>query len=105
MDETWIARYHSIQKGIGPRGMKLEHSLARGGTRLIVVDAISDDGQLIVKCKDEDGDFYVEEAIWMYEYEKHDDYHNSFDGDRFKRWVVSFFLPAWYAMYTSIPPI
>ena len=27
----------------------------------------------------------------MYEYEKHDNYHNAFDGDRFKRWVVSFF--------------
>ena len=63
MDETWIARYHSIQNGIGPRGMKLEHSLARGGTRLIAVDAISDDGQLRVECKDEDGDYYVEEAI------------------------------------------
>ena len=63
MDETWIARYHSIQKGIGPRGMKLEHSLSRGGTRLIVVDAITDDGQLRVECKDEDGDYYVKEAI------------------------------------------
>ena len=63
--------------------MKLEHSLARGATRLIVVDAITHNGQLRVKCKDEDGDSYMEKAIWMYEYEKHDDYHNSFDWDRF----------------------
>ena len=65
-----------------------------------MVNAITDDGQLRVECKDEDGDYYMEEAIWMYEYEKHDDYHN-----RFKRWVVSFFLPAWHAMYPGISPI
>ena len=40
----------------------------------------------------------------MCECEKHDDYHNAFDGDRFKRWVVSF-LPVWHAMYPGIPPI
>ena len=40
------------------------------------------------------GLLYVEEAVWMYEYEKHDDYHNAFDGDRSKLWAVSFFLPA-----------
>ena len=28
-----------------------------------------------------------EEALWMYLYERHDDYHNAFDGDRFKPWV------------------
>ena len=65
--------------------MRLEHSLAREGIRLIVVDAIMGDGQLRVECKDEDGDYYVEKAIRMYEYEKHDDYHKAFDGDRFKR--------------------
>ena len=38
-------------------------------------------------------------------YERHDDYHNAFDGDRFKRWVVSFFLPARHAKYPDTPPI
>ena len=44
----------------------------------------------------------------MYEYEKHDDYHNAFDGDKFKRWVVSFFFTCmecyvpWYPPYISI---
>ena len=58
----WNAGYHSIQKGIGPRGMKLEHYLARGGTSLIVVCAITDDSQLREECEDEDGDcIYVEE--------------------------------------------
>ena len=35
----------------------------------------------------------------MYLYERHDDYHSAFDSDRFKRWVLSFFLPAWHAKY------
>ena len=63
--------------------MKLEFSLARGGTRLIVVDAITDDGQLRVECEDEDDDCYVDETVWMYEYETHKDYHNNIDGDTF----------------------
>ena len=105
MDETWIARYHRIGKGIGPCGMKLEHSLARGGTRLIVVDAITVDGHLRVECEDKDGHSYVEEALWMYMNEKNDDYHNAFDGDIFKRWIESFYLPAWHAMYPGTPPV
>ena len=80
--------------------MKLEHSLARVGTGLIVVD-----GHLRVEYEDKNGDSYVEEAIWMYLYEMNDDYHNAFDGDRFKRWVESYYLPAWHAMYLGTPPI
>ena len=76
----------------------LEHSLARGGTRHIVVNAITDDDQLRVVREDEDGDCYVEEAIRMYEYEKHEDYQSAFDGD-------SLFLPAWHAMYPGTPLI
>ena len=63
------------------------------------------DGPLRVECEDKDGDSYVEEAIWMYMYEKNNDYHNAFDGDRFKRWIESFYLPAWHAMYPGTPPI
>ena len=43
-----------------------------------------------MECKDKDGDYFVEEAILMLEYENHD-YHNAFDGDRFKRCVESLF--------------
>ena len=50
-----------------------------------MVDAITVDGPLRVECEDKDGDSYVEEAIWIYLYEKNDDYHYAFDGDRFKR--------------------
>ena len=71
----------------------------------IVVDAITDDGHLRVECKDEDGDYYVEEAICMYEYEKHDDYHNAFDGDRFKRWAVSFFYLRGTLLCTLVSPL
>ena len=37
-------------------------------------------------------------------YKRHDDYHNAFDGARFNRWVLSFFLPAWHAKYPSTLP-
>ena len=50
-------------------------------------------------------DRYEEEALWKYLYERHDDYHNAFDGDRFIRWVLSFFLPAWHAKCPGTPPI
>ena len=38
----------------------------------------------------------------MYSYER-PNYHSAFDGDRLKRWVVSFFLPAWHAKYPVLP--
>ena len=55
--------------------------------------------------EDEDGNRYEVGALWMYLYERHDDYHITFDGDRIKCWVISFFLPAWHAKYPGTPPI
>ena len=44
-----------------------------------MIDAITEDGHLWAEGKDEDGDRYEEEALWIYMYERHDDYHNAFD--------------------------
>ena len=41
--------------------MKLDYALVRGGNRLVVVDAITEDGQLWVE--DEDEDSCHEEAL------------------------------------------
>ena len=42
--------------------MKLDHALVRGGDRLIVVDAVTEDGHLWTEDEDEDGDRYEEEG-------------------------------------------
>ena len=63
MNETWIARYYSKRKGIGPSGTKLNYDLAKGGDRLNVVDAITKDGHLWAEDEDEDEDRYEEEAL------------------------------------------
>ena len=84
LEERKYASYAELHRLVEER-FDIDHSLARGGTRLIVVDTITVDGHLRVECEDKDGDSYVEEAIWMYLYENNGDYHNAFDGDRFKR--------------------
>ena len=44
MDETWVRRYHSVQKGIAPIGTTRGGVKSGKGDRLTVVDAITDDG-------------------------------------------------------------
>ena len=50
MDETWVWRYHSVQKGVAPIGTTRGGVQSGMGDRLIVGDAIIDDGPL--RCDD-----------------------------------------------------
>ena len=50
MDETWVWRYHSVRKGIAPIGTTRGGVKSGKGDRLIVVDAITNDGPL--QCDD-----------------------------------------------------
>jgi hypothetical protein len=48
MDETWIWRYHCKKKGIGSKSSRISGSRTNKGDRLIVIDAMTKDGQLSV---------------------------------------------------------
>ena len=85
MNETWIVRYHSKE---GHHTQRHE-----AGLRRLIVDAITEDGLSWAEDVDDGGDWYEEEALWMYSYERHDDTHDAFDDDGFNRWVVIFVLP------------
>ena len=46
MDEPWVWRHHSTKKGIAPVGTTYRNIKSGKGERLIVVDAITEDGPL-----------------------------------------------------------
>jgi hypothetical protein len=87
MDETWIWRFHCKKKGIGPADALINGSKTRKGKRLIVIDAMTADGQL--SHWDEDG-ILQSTAHQNWEYAEDGDYHEAMDHNHFMSWVEDF---------------
>ena len=128
MDETWVWRYHSTKKGIAPVGTTHRNIKSGKGERLIVVDAITEDGPL--RCNgaevtssvnsditsensghggsnslsdDESSDEDIVSALWTWVYQKKGDYHDAMDHEKFQDWVNNRFIPTWKKRYPKLP--
>ena len=111
MDETWVWRYYSFQKGIAPIGTTRGGVKSGKGDRLIVVDAITNDG--LLWCDDSEviashrgiskNDLLLSDsdvqsfptALWTWVYQKSGDYHDAIDYANFQNWVNNRFIPTW----------
>ena len=128
LDETWDWRYYSTKKGHCPscparRGIK-----SGKGDRLIVVDAITNDGPLTCagaekvasfhddfasksssgesnnRLRNDDGiDEDIITALWKWVYQIKCDYHNAMDLEKFQGWINKHFLPSWKRRYSKLP--
>jgi len=98
MDETWIWRFHCKKKGIGPADALINGSKTRKGKRLIVIDAMTADGQL--SHWDEDG-ILQSTAHQNWEYAEDGDYHEAMDHNHFRSWVEDFFIPTFETKYSD----
>ena len=98
MDETWIWRYHSKNKGPAPRGTTRKGGKARKGQRAIIIDAITSDGVLYTL----DQNFQIDKRAlmhWVYDSDEGSDYHDAVNFEKSQRRIEHYILPSFHAKY------